>query len=479
MVKRVLIIDDEEDTEVLVRLCMHTHFPEAILEIYDPKCGMPGDQFDWDRYDLLLLDYNLGLDNENGLTWLSRIIRQKDLPPVILLTSYDTEKLARESQIKGADEFLIKTKLNPKMFLESIQSAQKNYKTTRKRFVDHIMEGEKTTLIKKDDLKKITATPEQEPEEDATEKTMPDGTTQININYSENRPTTTTTSRTTDAVSTVKKRAMQPENITLVVPGYRLLDKIGEGGMASIYLAETEGDNSKVVLKVLSFKDNEDTSLLRRFMREYKLIAQVHHENIVQIFERAFASDFAYIAMEYFQFGDLAKRLTKGIDSDTAISYLKQIASGLGAAHEKGIVHRDLKPANVLFRTEDTLAITDFGIAKTSGQKMELSKQLTMEGEIMGTIYFLSPEQIEGAEADKRSDIYSLGVIMYKILTGKHPYSGATYEEVFNGHLNEPIPQLPAKYKKLQPLLDGLLAKDPDERFQSTEDLIIGLDWKG
>lgn len=478
MINRVLIIDDEEDTEVLVRLCMHAHYPDAILEIYDPKCGMPGSEFDWNRYDLLLLDFNLGLENENGLTWLAKVIRQKNLPPVIVLTSYDTEKLAKESQGKGADEFLVKTKLNPQMFLESIKRARKNYEATRKQFVDQIMEGEKTKLINKEDLKNIRERASTE-QEDPTEQTLPDGTTQLNINAAENRPTTTTTSRTTDAVSSVKKRAMQPSDISLIVPGYRLLKKIGEGGMASIYLAETEDDASQVVLKVLSFADSEDTSLLRRFMREYKLIAQVQHENIVQIYERAFASEFAYIAMEYFKYGDLAQRLTKGIDSDTAISFLKQIASGLGAAHEKGIVHRDLKPANILFRTEETLAITDFGIAKTSGKNIELTKQLTMEGEIMGTIYFLSPEQIEGAEADKRSDIYSLGVIMYKILTGKHPYTGSTYEEVFNGHLNEPIPLLPEKYKKLQPLLDGLLAKDPDERFQSTEDLIIGLDWEG
>jgi serine/threonine-protein kinase PpkA len=247
--------------------------------------------------------------------------------------------------------------------------------------------------------------------------------------------------------------------------------------MASIYLAERDEDQLKVVLKVLSLNNNDDSSLLRRFMREYKLIAQVEHPNIVQIYERAFASSFAYIAMEYFSHGDLAERLKKGLDSRTAISYLHQITEGLGAAHAKGIVHRDMKPANILFRSEDNLAVTDFGIAKAA-ETDQLQKQLTVDGALMGTLYYISPEQILGREADQRSDLYSLGVIMYKMLTGNHPYVGSTPTEVFEGHLNVPVPLLPEKFSSLQPLLDGLLAKDVDERFQSTEDLLMGLNWK-
>jgi serine/threonine-protein kinase PpkA len=232
-----------------------------------------------------------------------------------------------------------------------------------------------------------------------------------------------------------------------------------------------------VVLKVLNLENNDDSSLLRRFMREYKLIAQIQHPNIVQIYERAFASTFAYIAMEYFSHGDLAERLKRGLDSRTAINYLHQITEGLGAAHAKGIVHRDMKPANILFRSEDSLAITDFGIAKTV-ESDQLKRQLTVDGALMGTLYYISPEQIMGKEADQRSDIYSLGVIMYKMLTGNHPYVGSSPTEVFEGHLSAPIPLLPEKFSSLQPLLDGLLAKDPDERFQSTDDLLMGLNWK-
>ena len=476
MLKRALIIDDEEDTEVIVRLCMHAHWPDAVLEMYDPECGIPDTAFDWSRYDLLILDYDLGLKGENGLTWLSTLIRRKDFPPTIMLTSYATEKLARQSTRSGADEFLDKGTLNAELFYNAVVFARKMYESKRANYVEKIIDQEKTTVINPDevDFENVQGKSSDDKEE-VTRKNLD---TRPTLDKVEEKSLYSLTGTTSTSRTAASKRAAQPDDINLVVPGYHLLKKIGEGGMASIYLAESELDGMKVVLKVLSLKDGSNSTLLRRFMREYKLIGQIQHENIVQIYERAFSSDFAYIAMEYFEHGDLAQKMQHEIDPDKAILYLKQIASGLGAAHEKGIVHRDMKPANILFRSEDSLAITDFGIAKDTDTRNMLNKQLTMEGELMGTIYYISPEQIEGAEADQRSDIYSLGVIMYKLFTGEHPYSGKTLNEVFDGHLYAPIPKLPAKYTKLQPLLDGLLAKDPDERFQSTEDLIMGLDWK-
>lgn len=475
MVKRALIIDDEEDTEVLVRLCMHAHWPDAVLEIYDPKCGMPGTGFDWQRYDLLFLDFDLGLTGENGLTWLSSLIRQKHLPPVIMLTSFATDKLSKEASARGADDFMDKAKLSPDLFYKSVTRANAGYQANRKKLVKEIIDNEKTKLLNVAHINELKA--DSKPVEETRVLSVEDYLPGAAGEHEHEEKSPPVTEKSVKSVTAASKRASQPKSIDLVVPGYNIIKKVGEGGMASIYLAENDDDRSKVILKVLSLTDNESSNLLRRFMREYKLIGQIQHENVVQIYERAFASDYAYIAMEYFEYGDLADRLKNEIDSKTAINYLTQIAKGLGAAHEKGIVHRDMKPANILFRTHDSLAITDFGIAKTAENKRMLEKQLTFEGELMGTIYYISPEQIEGTEADQRSDIYSLGVIMYKILTGKHPYSGNTHNEVFEGHLFAPVPKLPDKYRKLQPLLDGLLAKDPDERFQSTEDLIMGLNW--
>ena len=493
MLNRILIVDDADDMESLIRFCTHAYWPEAVLEMYDPLCGLPEKSFNWSRYDLLLLDYDLGLTGQNGLDWLTQLVKDEHLPPVIMLTGYASNKLAKKALKSGVDGFLDKNTLTPESFSNVVKSIISAISDGQRRPSDSRVAGEKTEYLSPADKLKILQSvgnkAKDKPTEDKFEKTRLLPVSDIDaqgpavsniietpspvVNVS---PPATSRHTGTTGIS-LSRRAAQPADIPIVVPGYTISRKIGEGGMASIYLAERDEDQLKVVLKVLSLNNNDDSSLLRRFMREYKLIAQVEHPNIVQIYERAFASSFAYIAMEYFSHGDLAERLKKGLDSRSAIKFLHQITEGLGAAHAKDIVHRDMKPANILFRSEDSLAITDFGIAKTV-ESNQLQKQLTVDGALMGTLYYISPEQILGKEASQRSDLYSLGVIMYKMLTGNHPYVGSTPTEVFEGHLNAPIPLLPEKFSSLQPLLDGLLAKDEDERFQSTEDLLMGLNWK-
>jgi DNA-binding NarL/FixJ family response regulator len=501
MLERILIIDATGDVEHLIRFCVHPYWPEIILETYDPRTGIPEYNFNWHRYDLLLLDYDLAIPDENGLDWLRELKQNPYLPPTIMLSGYASEKLSNAVKKFGADGYLEKDNLSPQYFAQTIkqifvasqnneaQVHKEDYLSENTEFlspqerheimsringdaIDPGMENEeydKTILMNHDEMIGIvnrerysTITEhEQASSTDLTNKTI-------------NGATTTADRINSLKTAKTKKKVDQP----LVIPGYIVKKKIGEGGMASIYLAEREEDRLTVVLKILKLEGDKDSSLLIRFMREYKLIAQINHPNIVQIYERAFASNFAYIAMEYFPYGDLKERLQKRLDPKTALSYLKQIAVGLGAAHDKGIVHRDMKPANMLFRTKDILAITDFGIAKIVDIDNQVKKELTMDGSLMGTLYYISPEQIEGAEADQRSDIYSLGIIMYKMLTGRHPFDGTTPYEVFEGHLWAPIPELPKDFAILQPLLNGLLAKDPDERFQSTDELVMGIDWK-
>jgi serine/threonine protein kinase len=257
------------------------------------------------------------------------------------------------------------------------------------------------------------------------------------------------------------------------VPGYELLRRLGEGGMADVHLARRAEDGLEVALKILQLEGQEDVTLLRRFMREYSLLARLTHPNVVHIYERAFARDFAYIAMEYFPAGDLAGRIQRGVGTDTAVSYLRQIAAGLGAAHALGIVHRDIKPGNILFRDEQRLAIVDFGISRATDQ----SSSMSMACALLGTPAYMSPEQVRGGEADVRSDLYSVGVVFYEMLTGRKPFQAAGLGDLLDAHLYAPPPRLHAELARLQPVLDGLLAKDPDERFQSTEELLLGVDW--
>lgn len=501
MLQRILIIDDSEEVEVLVRFCACASWPEAVLEMYDPQCGVPEASFNWSRYDLLLLDFDLGLPDQNGLDWLARLRSEPRLPCVIMMTGYASDKLSAKAREGGVEGFLDKNKMTPETFAHTVRQAMAAKQEALKRAMQ--MGGERTEYISPEDRQKLwhpaAGLPATAGPTVGKAPGSPGGAVQARtavgpshqtvasratapgsppakppLPPSQKEAPASTLIRTT---STQERKAKQPPRIAIMVPGYTISKKIGEGGMASIYLAERDEDNLKVVLKVLSLKHKEDSVLLRRFMREYKLIAQIEHPNIVQIYERAFASDFAYIAMEYFEHGDLAERLHHRIDGKTAIHYLHQIAEGLGAAHARGIMHRDMKPANILFRTEHELAITDFGIAKEV-ESDTLRKQLTVGGALLGTLYYISPEQILGGEADQRSDIYSLGVIMYKMLTGKHPYTGTSPAQIFEGHINAPIPLLPPPFAALQPLLDGLLAKDPTERFQSTEDLLMGINWK-
>ncbi|MGH8119561.1 MAG: protein kinase domain-containing protein, partial [Gammaproteobacteria bacterium] len=424
--------------------------------------------------------------------------------------AYGTKKLALEAMARGAEGFLDKDKLTPQLFADTVAKALESHSKTE---VQRILANgdEMTQMFSTEDISKIQVRPAAKapdtppPAEREYEQTRAFSGAEVVAIEGKNvatgaaaatgAPATAaaraeTAGKTGQAAGTERaatagtSRPSTPARKStaadaIVIPGYTIIRKIGEGGMASIYLAEREDDKLKVVLKVLSMHSNlYEPGLLRRFMREYKLIAQIQHPNVVQIYERAFASSFAYIAMEYFSYGDLAERLKQSIDTRTAIDYLHQITAGLGAAHAQGIVHRDMKPANILFRSPDSLAITDFGIAKDVGSENLVKKQLTMDGELMGTLYYISPEQIQGAEADRRSDLYSLGVIMYKMLTGQHPFTGSTPTDVFQAHLHAPIPALPPQFATLQPLLDGLLAKDPDERFQSTDDLLMGLNWQ-
>lgn len=261
----------------------------------------------------------------------------------------------------------------------------------------------------------------------------------------------------------------------LIVPGYKLQKKIAQGGMASIFRATRLEDGLVVVLKVLFTKEHQDPNSLKRFIQEYKLIATIKNKHVVHIYERGFASEFSYIAMEYLPSANLAKRVRKNLSSETSISYLQQIAQGLVAIHERNIVHRDMKPSNILFQDDDILKITDFGAAKIMGHVIQ---DLTVQGFIIGTPYYMSPEQCSGAAIDTRSDIYSLGIIFYIMLTGRHPFrSKKGTDALIKAHIEGPIPKLPDTFNKYQSLIDGMMAKDPGDRFQSASELLSGIDW--
>jgi serine/threonine protein kinase len=179
--------------------------------------------------------------------------------------------------------------------------------------------------------------------------------------------------------------------------------------------------------------------------------------------------------MEYFARGDLRQRLKKGIDSSTALSYAKQIAAALDAIHGVGIVHRDLKPENLMLREGGSLALADFGIAK----HLSMFITDTAHDEVVGTPYYISPEQATGRPVDQRCDLYTLGLILYEMLTGQRPYRADSAEALLDMHINAPVPLLRPPHDRLQPLLERLMAKDPTRRYPNAREFLADLERMG
>lgn len=252
--------------------------------------------------------------------------------------------------------------------------------------------------------------------------------------------------------------------------GYRLLSKLGEGGMSQVYLSENIADGAQHVLKLIRIDANEtgDGEVLQRFISEYALISQIDHPNVARIFQQGFSESHAYIAMEYFPGGDLRQLMSGEIGETIAIASLLQVAGALSAIHEKGIVHRDMKPDNIMIRGDGSLALADFGIAT----QVETNLHNTSAGEVYGTPSYIAPEQATDSPVDHRADIYALGVMFFELLTGKKPYRASSPQALLYQHVNAPVPDLPAEFAHYNPLLHRMMAKDPEDRFASAEDLI-------
>jgi serine/threonine protein kinase len=255
------------------------------------------------------------------------------------------------------------------------------------------------------------------------------------------------------------------------VPGYNVVHIIGQGGQAQVYLAEREHDGLRVALKVLNRALRNDPVFMERFVREYKLVASLDSSYVARIYDQGFTGDYPYIAMEFLPSGTLASRIREGLTTRVTLRIVTQIAQALDAIHSRGIVHRDLKPANILFRADGRPVLVDFGLARD----LTVNSTLTVAGQFLATPRYMSPEQCLGRPMDVRSDLYSLGAILYEMMTGKKIYDAANSADVIAMHVNAPVPQVAALLSVHQPILDRLLAKKPEDRFQSAAELLAHL----
>jgi tRNA A-37 threonylcarbamoyl transferase component Bud32/CheY-like chemotaxis protein len=408
---RFLIVDPSRDLGGTVAGMLRARWPAAEIEQWDPReRGSPESALGQASYAAVLM--YVEPTASDGLAWMASMLRDPAAPPVILLTESGGESLALQGLKAGAADFLRKPDLTGERLVRSIEDAVREQEARRTEAANPMAPFERTVKL---DAQRIGAPLEGD-----------------------------------------ERR----------IPGYRSLRKIGEGGMAQVYLAEREKDGLQLVLKVLDAKLRADETFFKRFVREYQLIAGLQNEYVAQIYDQGFAGEHPFIAMEYLSGGTLAARIHEGMTSLTALRISAQVARALSAIHERGVIHRDLKPPNILFRDNGRPVLVDFGLAKNLTSKTTL----TRHGMVIATPRYMSPEQCLGQPADHRSDLYALGVIFYEMLSGRRLYEGEGPAGLVYQHVHGPIPRLPGRLAGYQGILDRLLAKAPGERFQSARE---------
>jgi len=268
------------------------------------------------------------------------------------------------------------------------------------------------------------------------------------------------------------EEAARPVAPGISPPGYEVLKEIATSNFSSVYLARSQKLSRNVVLKVMSTgKSAREMQDAERFQREYEIISSISHPAIVQIYDFGALPEHLYLAMEYFPCGDLRDRLRNPLSVEESRYYLRAIAEALRVIHVFGIYHRDLKPANVMLREDDSPVLIDFGLARRSDD----DGSATGVGKVLGSPFYMSPEQAQALPVDARTDIYSLGVMFYEMLTGSRPYLGRSAMAIMAQHTKSPVPVLPAELAEQQPILDRLMAKDPHARYSCTDELLADL----
>jgi tRNA A-37 threonylcarbamoyl transferase component Bud32 len=261
------------------------------------------------------------------------------------------------------------------------------------------------------------------------------------------------------AAAATVDRWLQPR-----IAGYSLVKTIAESPAAAVYLARTDDLAQPVALKVHSLKGHEVTESDRaRFVRECQILSSLNHRSIADVLDYGITDDYLYLALEYFPCGSLRERLKNPVSEADAVNYARQIGEALAVLHAAHVVHRDLKPSNLMLTDDNRVILIDFGSAC-----MQLSaSDLSRSDMCTGTPYYVCPEQIDNRDPDGRADLYALGVVLFEMLVGALPYSGNNLAEIFAAHRSAPVPRLPQRVLRYQPIIDRLLAKDPNDRYPS------------
>jgi tRNA A-37 threonylcarbamoyl transferase component Bud32 len=263
-------------------------------------------------------------------------------------------------------------------------------------------------------------------------------------------------------------RWRQPE-----IAGYRLMKKIAQSASASVYLARNDDLAQPVALKVQAIEGLKTATETgrQRFARECEILSALNHRSIADVLDFGITADYLFLALEYFPCGSLRERLKNPLREADACNYARQIGEALQVLHTAQIVHCDLKPSNVMLTDDNRVVLIDFGSARSQ----LVSRDLSRSDLGTGTPYYVCPEQIAGRDPDARGDLYSLGIVLFEMLTGTLPFAGKTLTDIFAAHRIADVPRLPQHLCRYQPIVDRLLAKSPDDRYGSVESFLEAL----
>src|SRR3954468_21265319 len=393
-------------------------WPQAKLEVHDLAAyGKPPADFRWDRYAHLLIDDEYL--RKAGLLWISELRTRPNFPKIVRVPG----EMRRHQPPAEID---VKAPPLPPKRSESRPSV--------------------------DEIKPIPQ---------AASKPLPKFETEAETSPSMIQRGTA--KRLADADAVLKAAGIQ---------GFTPVKPLGSGATANVCLCERDANRQQVVLKILKGEGSGDSDLLARFVQEYFATSSIDSPYVAKVYEHGFTESHAYIVMEYFPAGDLRARVAReGPSVEESVIIIGSILAALMSVRAAGIIHRDLKPANVMFRDDGTIALVDFGSARRDADPVAK----TLAGVVIGTPYYLSPEQALGGTADERSDLYSVGVMLYELLTGQRMYTAASLVALFEMHKNAPIPRLPAPHARHQRFLERLVAKKPDERYRSAAEALAAM----
>ncbi len=479
---RVLVVDDDVRYCEWLRHHLDVLLPRSSVSMlnsseFERWCT----QFSGRDCELLLLSAVFGSSPDDpqspGLSLLRRLREQPATPAVIALAEDGNELTAVRALHLGALDYLPKRLLTPERLSTAVRVALRRIERRVARRLASLAN------LSRDQALRAGAAPEA-----ALESGAPPSAGELSAlsaaeaAASAAAPAAASAAAAAAAPAAAPAAGAAPESEPLqgagvagllaganaeVIPGYTLRLKIGESAKAVVYLATSAHRGHNVALKVS--KTLRDEAAGRQFLeREYTAVMAVTSPLVVEIYDYGVHAGFEYLAMEYLPRGDLKARIQRGVSEREALHLVTQIAAALQVVHEAGLVHRDLKPPNVMLREDGTVALIDFGLARS----LDGSTVSTQTGVLLGSPYYMSPEQALGEPLDARSDFYSLGVICYEMLTGSKPYTGNTAMEVLQQHVSTPLPLLPAGLARYQPLLTGLLAKSRAERPGSAQEII-------